>query len=588
MEQQDMSNSKKIGHRCDQCYQSHVKCDKLLPKCSRCLRRKTDCTFIRETVYNKEIDAQYGSYKRQVARKVNVKTEKKFIYVKENKLSLKQLQSKGEIEYQLLKLPKGYNFSYNILGIFNKFQRKLLLENLLNFIQNPSPFFPSKGLNLFITLIEKLNLVSYKPIKLISISKVPEETELNIRPILSQAIVNYFKVINKVFPLFDETRFSFISRSFHLKLAILTGGLLCMEQTKTVKGLIKYFEGEIYSFVKNIPRIKPSLENIQLILVLVGSISYFPWVNSLKEFLLFHCYRISFIIGLNQSSSKLSRKINIERVYTYCMLNFYYNGNLITYGSYAAEPILPLELKKIENDYTYKFSNYKFNFSKNDKEIQQYCFLKLQEFYYILSTLFFDLRLIKEESTRQREDQLKFDNILKKLSFKVLVIKEKYTRILDDLIVKVDSQGLIGFIKEYQYCIIHFFHQVNFYIYTIQFNISKEKKIYEMQEYTTGKNISINTSYHIENILLKCYLAIDSAVMNCHNYTLAFDCPLVSTCLIFMMRFGGNSEENLIYVQKGKEFLHSLLKSPSAMGICEMNLKLLEITSKSLNTIKIE
>ncbi|KAI9291333.1 hypothetical protein K502DRAFT_368536 [Neoconidiobolus thromboides FSU 785] len=593
MENQNILEITKRRYRCDQCSKSHFKCDKLLPKCSKCTKRNIECTLDRNLVYNKKDKAECevetkvfhikfrnvsnANFKAKVTSKVNL------IPAKENVSTSESFELNGA-KHQLIKLPKDYNFSYNILGIFNKFKRKILLENLLNFIQNPSPFFPSKGLNLFIILTDKLGLLISKPKKLAFIPEIPNEATFNIGPILKQAIVNYFKFVNTTFPLFDETRFNFLSCPFNLKSAILVGGLFHMEQTETVKNLIKYFEGKLYNLLSNILKIKPKLENIQIILILISGITCFQWLNNLKESLLFYCYRISFIIGLNQSSKKLSKNTNIERLYTYCILNSYHNGTLLTAGSYIAEPTLPLELKKLDSYYVSKFSNHSFDFNKEDKDIQRYCFLRLQGFYYIISTLFFDLRLIKEKKIKETQDHVKFNNLLKRLSFKLFLVKDKYTAVMDDILPFVDNQTLKATIKDYQDCINYFFHHINFWVYSIQFNVSKERKIYEHEEFEGSKIINKKVSDYVKTILNQCYSVIDSAIIIPHRYTLTLDCPLISTCLVFMVRYGRNDNKTIMYIKKGKELLESLLIIPSAMEMCRFNLKLIEIIHASLKS----
>ncbi|KAI9291711.1 hypothetical protein K502DRAFT_368213 [Neoconidiobolus thromboides FSU 785] len=569
----------KREHRCDQCVASHVKCDRLLPQCSRCKKRYTKCTFNREVIYHKKGGYKHGSKKYSPDSEPKVIPKISFVYIKE--VDIKHPQTK-KCKHQLLKVPKDYDFSYNVVGIFNKFQRKLLLENLLNFIQNPSPFFPSKGLNLFIALTDKLGLLTFKPKKLTFTPKVPKEDKFNIGPIIKQAIISYFEFSNKIFPLFDETRFNFLSCSFNLKSAILMSGLICMEQTKIVKDLIQYFEGKLYEFASKVPRIKPSLESIQTILIIISGIAYIPWVGCLKEFLLFHCYRMSFTIGLNQPSRHLSKEVNAGRVYTYCLLNSYYTGTLLSFGSYVAEPMLPLELKKLDEHFKSKFCQYPFDFSKDDRDVQQYCFLKLHEFYYIISTIFFDLRLIKEKKIIENKDQVKFCAILQKLAFKIVATKEKYIRIMNDILINSENQKLISTIKDYQNCITYYFHHTNYYIYSIQFTLSMEKKVYEFREGTAGKNSDINALKCIKIVLNKCYSVIDSATINSHKYSLTLNCALVSTCLVFMLRYGEGQEETMAYIQKGKEFLRPLFRVPSIIKMCDYNLKLIEIIEDSL------
>ncbi|KAI9291468.1 hypothetical protein K502DRAFT_352963 [Neoconidiobolus thromboides FSU 785] len=587
MNQGNNTELKRRGHRCDQCCKSHSKCDRLLPECSRCIKKNLKCTLNRKIVYNKDEDTEYKPRRKSTPSKPKISSKDDMLYVNENVSSLRQHYSE-EVKYRLLKLPNNYNFSYNTLGLFNQFQRKSLLENLLNFIQNPSPFFPSKGLNLFIILTDKLGLLTYKPKKTTFIFElIPKGTKTNVGTILKQALANYFKFVNKAFPLFDEIRFDFLACSFNLKSAILLSGLLYMEQTEIVKNLIKYFEGKLYNLVSNVPRIKSNLENIQIILILIGGIPYFPWINSLKEFLLFHCYRISFIIGLNQSPKKVSNKANIERVYTYCVLNLYYNGMLLLFGTYVAEPTFPLMIKRLDKHYTHKYQN-QLDFNRNSVYVQKHCFLKLQEFYYISSTIFFDLRIIKERSTREKEDQLKLQGILKKISFKIFAVKERYVGIMQDILLKIKDQSLKTILNDYQNSIAYFFQHINFCIHSIQFNISKEKKLYEMNEYGVDTNMYTDRPTRIKTILKQCYSVIDSTIANNHKYTLTLDCPIVSTCLVFIIRYGGYTEENIRYIHKGKGFLKSLLGTPSALRICGINLKLIEIIIKSLNNIKIK
>ncbi|KAI9296054.1 hypothetical protein K502DRAFT_364507 [Neoconidiobolus thromboides FSU 785] len=576
----------KRGYRCDQCSNSHVKCDRLVPKCSRCIRRHTECTFKRKVVYFKKENTEYQLKKYLPEFKLRSNVSINFAHLGESRLNSKSFRSKGA-KYQLSKLPEHFEFSYSILGIFNKFQRKILLENLLNFIQNPSPFFPSKGLDLFIILTHKLGLLASKRRKLNFIPKVPKSTSFNIGLILNQAIIKYFEFVNTVFPLFDKTRFSFNSYSFILKSAILIGGLLYMEQTEDIKILIKYFEGKLYNFVSSVPKIKPCLENIQTILILIVGTPFFPWIASLKECLLFHCYRISFVIGLNHSTNKLPMSINIERAYTYCILNAYYNGTLLAAGSYVAEPMLLLKLKRLNSYFAHKITSYHLNLEKYKKIIQQYCFLKLQEFYYIISTIFFDLRLIKERKVEEAKDQIKFSCILKKLSLKIFRVKERYTTIMNNFLPAINDQDLKLTVEDYQGCIIYFYHHINYYIYYTRFSVSKEKSIYEFKEYSNDRALDRNTIDYTGTIFKECHLVIDSAIRASHKYTLALDYILISICLVFMIRYGRDDDKNDIYIQKGRKMLKSLLKTPYSSILCRMNLNLIEIITKaSENTPK--
>ncbi|KAI9299052.1 hypothetical protein K502DRAFT_345474 [Neoconidiobolus thromboides FSU 785] len=581
MEYVNKINPNISGYRCDQCYNSHVKCDKLENRCSRCIKRQIECTFNRKIIYNKTDKSKY-EYKKQRSNENN-SDNFSFIYIKEAKFKSKKAQFK-ETSYSLIKLPKDYNFSYNILGIFNRFQRKILLENLLSFIQSPSPFFPSKGLDLFIKLTDKLGLLTSKPRKLRFIPEVPKGTKFDIGPILKQALISYFKFINTTFPLFDITRFKFFSCSFELKSAILIGGLLYMEQTEVVKNLINYFEGKLYSFIYKVPRIQPCLQNIQLILILIVGIPYFSWIASLKEFLLFHCYRMSFTIGIYQPSKKLSKEVNAERVYTYCLLSSYYNGASLMVGSYIAEPMFPLELKRLDKCLANKSNGYCFDFDKDDKGIQQYIFLKLQEFYYIISTIFFDLKLVKEMAIKERKSLLKVDDLLIKLAFKAVAVNERYTKVMDNILIKIKNQDLKVTIEGCQNSITYFFHHINFYICSIRFSASKEKKAYEYNEHINDKYIDIDMLKYAEAVFKECYLVIDSSIASHHKYTLAFDYVLVSICLVFMLRYGRNEDKNIIYIQKGKEFLESFLMNPSAMILCRINLKLIEIITGSFKS----
>ncbi|KAI9293712.1 hypothetical protein K502DRAFT_325187 [Neoconidiobolus thromboides FSU 785] len=548
-----------------------------------CIKKDIECTLNREIIYNKKANIEYASG-RKIVKTISKATSIVDCIHAKGKRNLKQPQSK-EIKYQLLKLPKDYNFSHSILGIFNKFERKSLLENLLIFIQNPSPFFPSKGLNLFMILTNKLGLLASKTRRLAFIPEVPNKSTFDIGPILKQAVTNYFKFVNVECPLFDETRFDFTSRSFHLKSTIFVGGLFYMDQTETVKNLVKYFEEKLYNFVSNVPRIKPNLENIQIILILVTSFTKFEWIANIREFLLFHCYRMSFVIGLSQSSKKFFKETNAERIYTYCLLSVYYNGFILNLGSYIAEPVFPLQMNRLDNHFKSKFSHYAFDFDKDDKNIQQCCFFKLHEFYYIISTLFFDLHLIKGANIKEIEDYVKFNSVLKKLLFKILVVKETYTRVMNNILVKIKNEKSKSTIKDYQNCINYFYHHTNFYIHSIRFNASKEKKVYEYEEYMFDNNINTNVLNHIKIITKEYYLVIDSIAKTSHKYTLGLDYAILSTCLVLLIRYGGKEVETIMYIQKGKDLLEFLQKSPLSARICKFNLALIGIITESLKIL---
>ncbi|KAI9293704.1 hypothetical protein K502DRAFT_350726 [Neoconidiobolus thromboides FSU 785] len=154
-----------------------------------------------------------------------------------------------------------------------------------------------------------------------------------------------------------------------------------------------------------------------------------------------------------------------------------------------------------------KFSYAWVSLNIDEKAAQQYCFLKVQKFYHILSIISLSLRLI-EEKTMGVEDQSKFSNVLKEIISKTFAVKEKYSDIMNSILLKA----------------------------------------YKYEEYMFDKNINTSVQNYINAIIIKHYLLTGIIAIASHKYTLGLDYPPFSTCLVFIIRYRGDSKYSTEYL----------------------------------------
>ncbi|KAI9293711.1 hypothetical protein K502DRAFT_350733 [Neoconidiobolus thromboides FSU 785] len=571
----------KRAYRCDQCTKRHVKCDKLTPKCTTCTRRKEDCTLNRVIIYNRKKDFTTEKFSRS---KGNNKIESIVYSIKYNS-DLIQTTSQKFITNKVIKIlkhPKDHTSLYPVLAIFHRFTRKSSLENLMTLTQNPSPFTRSIDISIFVNLAEKLQAHVRRPkLKKIPL-EVPREAKVDIAPILKEAIANYFKYNNTFFPLFIEEEFNFSQCPFYLKLAILSCGLVWMEQTKTVQNLSKYFEGKLFEYLHIVYRINPTLENIQVLLITVTSLTSFSWVCSLYVSFIDHCYRISSILSLHSNPKFLKQKCKIERSFAYCLLSVFYCGALMVFGSFVTLPNIAIELLNLEKEYKLKVFSGHTKYPFDDLEIKRYYSLKLIQFYNELCFILFPLRLLKERCMKQAITEVELASSSFKIISSITKVRVKYIDFFGNIFLFTKKSSLYEMAKDLQNCVNFFYHYIRFFVYSFQFYFPKYRNHIEKKD----KNIVImepwNGKDYAKLTLSECYSIIDFAYLLSHKYVLTLDCSQISICLVFMLRYGGSNEQCKIKLQKGLKLLQYLSTFPCSATISKLNLNLYGTISNDL------
>ncbi|KAI9290455.1 hypothetical protein K502DRAFT_354037 [Neoconidiobolus thromboides FSU 785] len=130
----------KNPNRCDQCFKGHRACDRLMPKCSRCIKIFSDCSYVRKAI------------------------AKKNLYYIEDKISTFKVKKEGKTtnssllflthEPQIILLPKNFNLTYTPTYTFTKFPFKYVLQNTMTCLQCINPFVSNYDISTVIPIFD--------------------------------------------------------------------------------------------------------------------------------------------------------------------------------------------------------------------------------------------------------------------------------------------------------------------------------------------------------------------------------------------------------------------------------------------------
>ncbi|KAJ9086019.1 hypothetical protein DSO57_1008532 [Entomophthora muscae] len=264
---------------CDQCCAAHVKCDRRLPSCQRCLRMGKECTRNRRINDNRVINCLSRAGWTLHQRKLEVTTWAQVI-------AMCPLTSMARLRLQGYLLP---------------------LEFLL-----PKPTESREILMLS-------SCVSMAPLHSSEASKPLHIVYTEINDTLDMAIKVFFHLFNTFFPLFSEEVFHSRPRSRTLKKLVIQIGLERMSQTDLVRTAI--FTNNLT--LQDLTHLPNTLDSLQCLLLAQFGVQV-SWMDATryKTFLVIN--RIVSLLGLHKTP--VSSKQWLERTLAL---------HLVSVGSYS-------------------------------------------------------------------------------------------------------------------------------------------------------------------------------------------------------------------------------------------------------------
>lgn len=356
---------KKQMYRCDACNAVQISCDRLIPKCTRCLRKNIECCIKREIKNTKKlhfiedkiikfnlIGKKLRRSKDAIRKKDDNNKMELINSIKKEKKSTSPFKSEVNLT---LKYFSNLNVTMAVLNLlFSKAEK----NNLITMIQFPSSDGTNSALRLLISLATKLNSNRFRLTnnKLNLPLKLNFNNEVNF--ILIEASKEFIKYDLPFFTFIEYKGFNTSKFSYYLRAAIITCGLSRLPKSKLVNSLITYFENILYQKIKIAFSISPTFDNLQLILILMNNLSFCSLLHGFTGKFLNFLIRTCYTLGLHLPQPKLKRSIQLKRLKVFNFIMFYSAPfSLVNYPIYQAFSSYPIGLRlstRLSDDSFYK------------------------------------------------------------------------------------------------------------------------------------------------------------------------------------------------------------------------------------------
>ncbi|KAI9293372.1 hypothetical protein K502DRAFT_366792 [Neoconidiobolus thromboides FSU 785] len=553
--------------RCNQCIKIHRQCCRSLPECERCTQRGVTCTYTLKTNYKKQT---YKFEDKVATFRVNEPIEEQLEITKK---VTEDSNYQTKFRFNVIRLPKDFNKNYTVISIMQQFPRKEALGNLMTLIQYPSPYKPSEGISLFLKLTEKLGIFVRKQLQKVKLEQKSIEHSNENQTILNLAYQHYFDYNNLILPLFIEREFQFDTKNTVLKAAILASGLSWLKPDSTITRLLKYFEAKLYNNLHLCYKISPTLENLQIIIITISSLSSFSWLGKLKEKLLAQAYRITTFLAIHKTCYKLSKTRNQERGLAYSALIYLHLNSNVLAGNYLPIPFKSEALMAVFITIQAQLTN---NNRKRELNLTKVCHILFSSYYNELAILIYDLCLLKNEYINCNQSPSQLANKSKELLNQLKQISFKYVMLFTKLGNFKGVKNKLEIINQFKNHILFNYHYHNYFINSLKFYTPTHPD--KATTETPPADIE-----QINNTLSQCQQIIKYADLLPKFHMLTFGIAQLAQCLMFVKRYKKKEDTGLqTSLLSGELYLKGLMEVESFAMMVRLNLWLLGLVEDSL------
>ncbi|KAI9293140.1 hypothetical protein K502DRAFT_325480 [Neoconidiobolus thromboides FSU 785] len=437
-----------------------------------------------------------------------------------------------------------------------------LLENLMAIAFCNTTYFSKEREGILNSLFEKLRSLLNRENKLISnirINNLNDQTSMN-----NIILHNFFHKGSSTFSLFSSTSFDLNEQPEILKWSILASGLVWMENDYQVSEEIKRIETNLVQLFTSSTNIKPSLQNLQAILLIVINLTNFTNINALRTTLLSLASRFASILGLHLNNPKFSAKIQFERQLAYSNLAFILAFMDLNCGSHSAATF------RLMNPNT---NNFKIDIKhqKNEKwDIYDKVSLLFANYLSEMSAIMFLLRIAKENRNLKHTESKHFSN-LNKVQLQLTNLSKQ---MIEDLNIYLNQFSTNNDLKlriaALKKVISLLRHYLLFFILSIQASPS-------ILSDSNNNNASAKQSQ--ENLLLQCQLTIEFAMQLPSHYMVYFPIPILTQCLSYLIQIAEKSKVNQVFIKKGLKRIKQLKKFPTVYWASLAHLAVVQLIS---------
>ncbi|KAI9293134.1 hypothetical protein K502DRAFT_51046 [Neoconidiobolus thromboides FSU 785] len=457
----------------------------------------------------------------------------------------------------------------NIFISIIRFPIKTRMQNVMTLIQYSFPVKDDK-VELFLLLVKKLRLLISSGRKINFDSKLTEGfykqefINLGLESFLSQCSLS----IN----LFSKMDFDYEKLSTPLKWTIVACGLSWVEQTEQVKLQLKYLEQVIWNHFSHLTSIRPTLQNLQAMLLIAIHLPNFLSTNSVRASLILQCLTISSAIGLHLFANRLNSKTRFERQLAYAALIFTSTLMDLSSGAYMATPFKPKNIDSANLSkpiYTCPFKEY---VTKNEESLVD---LILADYFCEIAGIVSMINFIKERFKISQDNKLV--SSLTKILSQVKTTTLNYLFKLSSINNSTSNDYLIARIRSLDHMIRLLNHYIQFFILSLNFyHPSKDNKL---------KKGDSNIKGVLKLALLQCHLFIEHVIKLPPQFMVGFPIPMLSQCLAFLAQnqYYDNIETNRLAILNGLKLMESLNQYLVHYWPCKLNVDLIHMIIKSKN-----
>ncbi|KAI9293370.1 hypothetical protein K502DRAFT_351075 [Neoconidiobolus thromboides FSU 785] len=558
--QSNIQTTSRSSTRCDRCIKLHRKCNRSLPNCQYCEKRKALCTYLTKNIYSKQlltIEDNISSFKLEGSAKKRVANKAK---LQKEKIESKDMHNKG---LQLVKSIKAFQ-NQTVLEIFRSYPDKRSFQNLMTLFQYPSLFSQNENQSVLLDLSLKFAPL-VKSQRTLRPHSIPETRRIvNLNLILNKAYESFFMYSNKIFPVLIRSHFDISSKEDPLKMSILLVGLTYMEKSEVTNYLEGYFKSKLRVYLGTPHLIKPTLQNVQAISVLLFYSHSINWVYSQFTNYLAYCAKAIHLLGLDSYSNKIHPHKLLERAMLYSCLTMLQTFIILITGFYLSMPRKPKYL-------LYQYFNVRVNLAMNNKvmlitkeSFDISCKITMCSFYCDLSLIAFHIRLLKESYIACNDDDIRIKEVTTHLLNKIKKVKEHYFTIIIQLGIPSYTGSLNPSIRVYINVILFLCHFLKFFSLSLKFYHPMQ---IDTSHFSTQFSLENETKY-LNEILIECHLTIIYGTKLKILEMFSFGLGIITQCIIFLIRYKAKSslsfnntvENGLYYLKQSSkiEIFHTM------------------------------
>lgn len=589
----EIHTNKTLTHRCDFCHYKSKRCDRLIPQCTECSKRRLKCGIYRNTKYSKKLYHLESSI-----NKFSVNIRKKDA----NKDNKDDKEKSGKaITTTTILYKQGVNSINAAIIVLFLLPSNASRLNLMTILQFPSIETPNNGLKLMVSLATQ-SLSSFKKIQLENKKNKNNELSNNINSIFyTPEVIKILKLAISKFIQYDLIlitflnirNFNFSNFSLRVQYSILVCGLVKLPPSDLIIKIQAHYLSKLYEIFKYPFRLKPNLDNLQALLILFSNVTNFSMILKSAFYLLNFIIETNTILGLNIPRRGINKELQLKRqkLYNFSMFivaNYLLNIRLIYYpiDEYPKQYRISYLLLKEEEGGLLNF-NKRIQTLNSNQRLDLYLTI-FNDLITDISLTLFQLTIYKDKISTKITTFNLLENELINLNIKFKLITLRYFKLFSKFQLSEISIYNLNILKVYKSYIKVFLNYLIFFTLSLKFyhglsfddiNASGSKsKLLSMLTESNNENKDNYLTLTIQTSIL----TIQHACTLDLNYINRYIIPILSQCLLFLIRNRTNNDilDINTSLNNGLNLLKTLKDFPFNSLLAKKNLDLLEVANK--------